>query len=166
MANLLELPSWDDQGRLRIVVETPKNSPFKLHYEPLTHAFCFQRSLQGLRYPHDWGFVPGTQAPDGDPLDALVLHDAATWPGVVLPSTPIALLKLLDRKQGADREVQNDRLIAVLSAEPAVPELSSEKRLSLEDFFRAAGEQNQKKVRILGWGNADAARAAVEQAQR
>jgi len=166
MPNLLELPSWDEQGRLRIVVETPKNSPYKIHYEPTTRAFGFQRSLHGLRYPHDWGFVPGTLADDGDPLDALVLHDDATWPGVVFPSTPIAILKIRDKKAGTNHEVQNDRLIAVPSVKASVPEFSSEKRDSLEAFFRAAGEQNHKEVRILGWGDADEARAAVERARK
>jgi len=166
MPNLLELPTWDEQGRLRIVVETPKNSPFKIHYDASTQSFGFQRSLGGLCYPHDWGFVPGTLAEDGDPLDALVLHDDVTWPGVVFPSTAIAILRIRDQKAGTTQEVRNDRLIAVPSVKALVPEFSAEKRQALEEFFRIAGEQNQKKVRILGWGDADEARAAVEQAQK
>src|SRR4051812_6283661 len=167
MSNLLEIPSWDEQGRLRVVVETPRGSAFKIHYDPALGAFAFQRPLHGLRYPHDWGFVSGTLAEDGDPLDALVLHDDATWPGIVLPCQPIAVLKIRDKKPGAERELQNDRVIALPSAGSAADNrLSDGKRLELEAFFRQSGEQTGKEVRVLGWGDASEARAAIEQTRR
>jgi inorganic pyrophosphatase len=168
MSNLLEIPSWDEQGRLRIVVETPRGSAFKVHYDPAIGAFAFQRPLHGLRYPHDWGFVSGTLAEDGDPLDALVLHDEATWPGILLPSEPIAILMIRDKKAGADRELQNDRVIALPSSRSAGSDnvLSAGKRQELEEFFRATGEQTGKNVRVLGWGDAREARAAVERTRR
>jgi len=168
MPNLLDLPSWDDQGRLRVVVETPRGSAFKVKYDPLTWAFTYQRALPEHPYPHDWGFVPGTIAEDGDPLDAMVLHDGATWPGIVLPSQPIAILKLSDKKPDSEREVPNDRIIAVPAARASdVPlALTPEKRSRLEEFFRASGELAGKHVRLLGWGDAEQARAAIARAKR
>jgi inorganic pyrophosphatase len=168
MSNLLEIPSWDEQGRLRVVVETPRGSAFKIHYDPALGAFAFQRPLRGLRYPHDWGFVSGTLAEDGDPLDALVLHDDATWPGIVLPCEPIAILKIRDKKADSERELQNDRVIALPPGGSSGPDnrLADGKRLELEAFFRESGEQTGKKVRVLGWGDASEARAAVERARR
>lgn len=167
MSNLLELPSRDEKGRLRVVVETPKGSGFKIHYEPATGTFSFQRSLQGLRYPHDWGFVPGTRAEDGDPLDALLLHEDQTWPGILFPCTPLAVLKIREQKAGADHEVRNDRLIAVPCHAAALNSvLSPEKKRQLEEFFQAVGAQGQKRVRLLGWGDSDEAWEAVEQAKK
>lgn len=168
MPTLLELPCWDEQGRLRVVIETPRGSACKIHYDSATQAFTFQRPLQGQRYPHDWGFVPGTTAEDGDPLDALVLHDEATWPGVVLPSEPIAILKVRDKKPGAEREVQNDRIIAIpfVRGANSVAMLSAEKRQELVQFFQTTGEQTQKTVHVLGWGDADEARSAIEQVRK
>jgi len=168
MANLLDLPSWDEEGRLRVVVETPRGCAFKVHYDATTLAFTYQRSLSERRYPHDWGFVPGTVAEDGDPLDALVLHDDATWPGLVLPSEPLAILKICDEKPGSNHAVENDRVIAVPAAGSKAlrDALSAEKRNELAAFFQAVGEQTGKKVRVLGWGDAEQARAAVERARK
>ena len=163
MPNLLELASWDEQGRLRVVVETPRGSGFKVRYDPDTQVFTYQRRLPDLQYPHDWGFIPGTLAEDGDPLDALVLHDDATWPGVIVPSEPVAVLKIRDKKAGAYQERQNDRVIVVPFAESADRVLSLEKRSELEAFFQAAAAQ-LKHVRLLGWGDADEARAAIQSA--
>ena len=60
----------------------------KLKYDPKREAFTISRPLVlGLSYASDWGLVPGTSAPDGDPLDAMVLMDA-----VALENKEIELL--------------------------------------------------------------------------
>jgi inorganic pyrophosphatase len=69
-----------------MIVETPRGSSVKLAYEPGVKAFTVTRALAlGITYPFDWGFLPRTIAEDGDPLDALAVHDSATYPGVILP---------------------------------------------------------------------------------
>jgi inorganic pyrophosphatase len=40
--------------------------------------------IAGLTYLYDSGFIPSTKPEDGDPLYALVMHDARTYLGVVL----------------------------------------------------------------------------------
>ena len=51
MPNLLELPSWDEQGRLRVVVETPRGSAFKVRYDAATQTFEYQRKLREPALP-------------------------------------------------------------------------------------------------------------------
>jgi inorganic pyrophosphatase len=67
-----------------------------------------------LTYPFDWGFVPSTQAPDGDPLDVLILHDAVTYPGVVLPCQPLGVIEM-DQDDEGDKRERNDRIIVIPS---------------------------------------------------
>jgi len=68
-----------------VVVESPRGSSVKLKYDPAFGAITLSRPLPtGLTYPHDWGFVPGTKASDGDTVNALIFSDAATAPGVVV----------------------------------------------------------------------------------
>src|SRR5258706_6246130 len=86
MPALHELPHEDGEGKVRAVVEAPKGARVKTKWDPQLGAMLLGRPLpMGLAYPFDFGFIPGTRAEDGDPLDAVILsEDASTWPGVVV----------------------------------------------------------------------------------
>jgi inorganic pyrophosphatase len=85
MPNFFNLPPFADNGDVHVVVETPRGSRAKFAYDPKLESFALRKSLlTGLSYPHDWGFVPSTKADDGDPLDIMVIHDAATFPGLMV----------------------------------------------------------------------------------
>jgi inorganic pyrophosphatase len=111
-------------GLLHVIVESPAGSTAKLKWDPDLLMFTLSRPLpEGLAYPHDWGFVPGTRAADGDPLDALVLTEGTTFPGVLIRCRPLGVVRLeQNRKAGGGRE-RNDRVIAV--AEPRTRRPSS-----------------------------------------
>jgi len=167
MANLIDLNSRDDAGNVRVVVESPKGSNAKLKYNPALGVFELQRFIGESGYPHDWGFVPGTLAADGDPLDALVIHEGQTWPGVVIPSVGIALLKVTETKAGEPESRRNDRLIVVPAfalAQTGRAELASGVRAHLEQFFVATGELAKKRVRVEGWGHEGEAAEALARA--
>ena len=87
----MKLPAFSDDGDLHVVIETPRGSLAKLDYDPKLKTFTLSKSLlAGLTYPYDWGFIPATAAEDGDPLDVMVIHEAATFPGLVLTCKIIA----------------------------------------------------------------------------
>jgi hypothetical protein len=84
MPNLLKISTWADEHFIHAVIEPPRGSSCKLDFDPKLRVFTLAKPLMaGLTYPYDWGFIPSTQAEDGDPLDVLVIHDAQTYPGVV-----------------------------------------------------------------------------------
>jgi inorganic pyrophosphatase len=62
------------------VVECPRGSAVKLKYEPRLGAFTVSRALPLGLTILSTGFIPGTLAADGDPLDALALHDVGAYP--------------------------------------------------------------------------------------
>ena len=172
MANFIDLASREAQGNLQIVVETPQGSGAKIKYNPLLETFELQRFIVSGGYPYggypyDWGFVPGTLAADGDPLDAMVIYEGHTWPGVIIPSVSIAVLKLNEAKAGELQTRQNDRVIAVPVADLARgtrPELTPEMRARLEQFFVSTGQLANKQISIQGWGNEGEATEVVAKA--
>lgn len=167
MTNLLELPTRNEQGQVRVVVEVPKGSNVKLKYDPALGVFELERFLAGNRYPYDWGFVPSTVAEDGDPLDALVIHDGQTAPGVVICSVAIGLLRVTQVSDGKEEPVRNDRVIAVPAALPSVRsvlELEAGVRPMLAQFFATVGDLARKRVTVEGWGDAAEAEAAITRA--
>src|ERR1700730_15805579 len=84
---LSDLPSYNDGGCVHAVVEAPKGSLVKLKYDIELGVFTVSRGLPplGMSYPFDWGFVPSTRAPDGDPLHVFVVHEGSTYHRGVVP---------------------------------------------------------------------------------
>jgi inorganic pyrophosphatase len=104
MGDLQKLPVWDKNGDIHVVVETPRGSAAKLEFDPELGAFTLSKALiLGLTYPYDWGFVPSTKGEDGDPIDVLVLHDAATSPGLVLKCKLIGVLEVTQKERGSKK---------------------------------------------------------------
>jgi inorganic pyrophosphatase len=156
MANLVKLPALDKEGYIHVVVETPRGSRAKLTYDPKLRVFVLSKSLiAGLTYPHDWGFVPSTQAEDGDPVDALVIHEAATSPGLVIKCKAIGVLEIIEHEK--KKKQRNDRVMAVPVDSHAeqglrdVRQLSKQVREELEKFFVATAELQSKTLECLGW---------------
>jgi len=159
MPNLLKLPTWSDDHFVHVVVETPRGARAKLKFDPQLKTFVLSKSLLlGLTYPYDWGFVPSTRAEDGDPLDVMVIHDAATTPGLVLKCKVIGVLETLQKEKG--EKTRNDRIFAVPAESHRerelddVNELDSETKEELQKFFIATDELEAKQLSFLGWAGA------------
>src|SRR5690349_23399208 len=117
MTNLVKLPTWADKRRVYAVVETPRGSHAKLEFDPKLKIFTLSKPLlTGLTYPYDWGFVPSTKAEDGDAIDVLIIHDAATYPGLVLRCRPIGIVEIVQMEKG--KKERNDRIFAVPDRSP------------------------------------------------
>jgi inorganic pyrophosphatase len=161
--DLLRLPARSRDGALHVVVETPRDSRAKLKYSPTLGAFVLSRALAlGVTYPFDWGFVPSTQAPDGDPLDAMIVSDVSTHPGVVVCCRALAVLRVEQNAKEGGRQ-RNDRLIVEpLAIERPTLALAPRVREELEAFFLSSTLFADKDLRFLGWDDAAAADAIVD----
>ncbi len=69
MADPTLLKPVDKQdGILQVIIETPKGSRNKFAFDPKQRIFMLKKVLPaGMAFPYDFGFLPQTLAPDGDP---------------------------------------------------------------------------------------------------
>jgi len=110
--SFLTLPTFAHDGAVHVVIESPRGSTSKFKYDPALNAITLSRPLaHGLAYPHDWGFVPSTVGEDGDPVDAMVLWDGTSYPGIVVSCRLIGVLQVEQTNQESGARERNDRLV-------------------------------------------------------
>jgi inorganic pyrophosphatase len=93
------LPPEDGDGKIQVVIETPKGSRNKYSFDPEIRIFPLKKVLPaGMTFPYDFGFGPSTKAEDGDPTDILVLMDEPAFPGCLLKCRIIGTASLPSNK--------------------------------------------------------------------
>jgi inorganic pyrophosphatase len=149
-----------------VVIEIPKGSRNKYEYDLERDVVRLDRRLlTPLGFPGDYGFVPRTRSPDGDPLDVLVLVVEPTFPGCWISARPLGLLQLVD-EHGVD-----PKIIAVPDGDPHwasvadIGDLGASGRQELRNFFASYKEPEIGKHAIVGdFEGVDAALAAINEA--
>jgi inorganic pyrophosphatase len=100
-----------------VIVETPGRTAAKYVYDAENDGFVLVRVLPvGMILPYDFGFVPGTLAEDGDPLDAMVLSELQTYPGCRLECRVIGAITATQREKLALAPHRSDFLLVVPTA--------------------------------------------------
>ena len=128
------MPSTSDL--VDVVVEIPRGSRNKYEYDEERGVMRFDRRLLGaIGFPADYGFVPDTIGTDGDALDALVLLDEPTYPGVWVASRPVGV-SWIGTSDGKEA-----KLLCVPEGEPAyadvhdLEDLPTHLREEIKHFF-------------------------------
>jgi inorganic pyrophosphatase len=153
---------------IEVVVEVPRGSRNKYELDHDSGAIWLDRMLfTATQYPADYGSIPGTLAPDGDPLDALVLLEEPTFPGCHVRGRVVGVFRMRDEK-GDD-----DKVVAVPATDPRwedvadVSDLPEHLTREIGHFFEVYKElEPGKQTDARGWRGADEAVRIVEEARR
>jgi inorganic pyrophosphatase len=156
-----------DKEVIKVVIETPKGSRNKYAFDPDDRTFTLKKVLPaGMAFPYDFGFVPSTEADDGDPTDVLVLMDEPAFPGCVLKCR---LIGVIEGEQGTGKKTErNDRIIAVelenhsWSNVKHVDDLGKKFLKELEEFFVNYHQLSGKEYKVLDVKGPGAARKCVK----
>jgi inorganic pyrophosphatase len=154
---------------INVIIEVSVGGePIKYEMDKASGALVVDRFLYTpMRYPGNYGFVPGTLSEDGDPIDVLVCNTRTLVPGAVINCRPIGVLIMED--DGG----QDEKVIAVPSSKISrryenilnfddLPEITLDQ---IKHFFEHYKDlEPDKWVRIEGWSNADKARQLISEA--
>jgi inorganic pyrophosphatase len=151
---------------VNVVVEVPVGGePIKYEMDKEAGTLVVDRFLYtSMRYPGNYGFIPHTLSDDGDPCDVLIANQRGIVPGAIIAVRPIGVLRMQDEAGG------DEKIIAV-----PVPKLTRryEKVHNYTDLPGIAIQQIEhffghykdletgKWVKVLGWGDANEARAVI-----
>lgn len=151
---------------IEVFIEIPSGSRNKYEFDHERGVIRLDRVLfSSVHYPADYGFVPDTLEPDGDPLDVLVLVHEPTFPGCLIDARPLGCLVMSDEK-GEDHKV-----LAVPVKDPRFDEYRSLSdvpahwKAEIENFFSTYKQLEDKETEIQGWQDLEYALKVIEQAR-
>ena len=149
-----------------VVVEIPGGSRNKYEMDDASGEIFLDRMLfTSMRYPTDYGFIEGTLGEDGDPLDALVLLQEATFPGCRIRVRPIGVFRMTD-EHGPDAKI-----ICVPLRDPmwsnfkTLDDVPNALLAEIEQFFNVYKELEGTKTATDGFGDQAEAIKTVREAE-
>ena len=148
---------------IEVVVEIPKGTRNKYEADESGAIWLDRLLFTSTRYPEDYGYVPGTLADDGDPVDALVVLEEPTFPGCHIHARPVGVFRMSDER-GIDEKV-----LCVPSSDPRwhhvndigdLPEYELREIAHFFDIYKdlEPGKATQSK----GWSGREEAEQVVE----
>ncbi len=142
---------------INVVIEIPQGSSVKYEVDKTTGALVVDRFLfTPMSYPAAYGFIPGTLADDGDPMDALVLVPSAIVPGAVIRCRPIGVLHMTD-EAGLDEKiicVPHDKVHPLYKDVRTTADLPEIVRQQIKHFFETYKDLEPGKwVKVTGFGS-------------
>ncbi len=94
-------------------IEIPLGSKNKYELDKATGRIFLDRVLYAaMIYPAEYGILENTLAPDGDPLDILVICSDPTFPGCMVPARVLGYLDMVDNGK------VDYKLISVVDCDP------------------------------------------------
>jgi inorganic pyrophosphatase len=131
------------------VIEIPAGSTVKYELDKATGLLRVDRVLySAVHYPANYGFLPRTLCDDGDPLDVIVLGQAAVVPLCIMRARAIGALQMVDQAR------EDDKIIAVHADDPEYREYRDlaalpEHRLQMvKRFFQDYKTLEEKQVQV------------------
>ena len=149
-----------------VIIEIPMNAdPIKYEVDKDTGAMFVDRFMStAMHYPCNYGYIPQTIGPDGDPVDALVITPFPLAPGVVVACRPIGVLKMEDEAGGDAKllAVPIDRILGIYRHWQKPSDMNELRLRQIQHFFEHYKDLEPGKwVKVSGWEGPEAARDEI-----
>lgn len=149
------------------LIEIPLGSKNKYELDKATGRIRLDRVLYAaMIYPAEYGIIENTLAPDGDPLDILVICSDPTFPGCIVPARVLGYLDMEDAGK------LDYKLISVVDCDPRYDDVKELNDLSpfvlkeIENFFSNYKVLQGITVKVGRYHGKEEAMQIVEQCRR
>ena len=136
--NPIAFPQKSDPTDVQVVIEIPAGSFTKYELDAKTgHLFVDRFQSMPVVYPTNYGSIPSTVGPDGDPLDALVITRQPVYPGALMRVRPIGIIKMIDGGEVDDKivAVPISKLDPTYDSIKTIDDLPEIERDRIQQFF-------------------------------
>jgi inorganic pyrophosphatase len=153
---------------VNVIIEVPiGGEPIKYELDKASGTLVVDRFLYtSMRYPGNYGFVPHTLSDDGDPVDVICINTRAIVPGAVINCRPIGVL-LMEDEAGHDEKILAVPSHKLTKRYDGVQNYSDLPQITLDQikhFFEHYKDLEPGKwVKVVGWGDAEAAKKLIVQ---
>ncbi len=149
------------------LIEIPYGSRNKYEVDKDTGRIRLDRVLySAMSYPAEYGYIENTLAPDGDPLDILVISSEPTFPGCTVPARVLGYLST------RDRGLEDYKLISVVDCDPRYANIHKLEDLppfildEISNFFENYKALQKMDVEVWGYFSLDATLHVIEQCRQ
>jgi inorganic pyrophosphatase len=151
---------------VNVIIEVPiGGEPIKYELDKTSGIMVVDRFLYtSMRYPGNYGFIPHTLSPDGDPCDVLVVNTRAITPGAMMSVRPVGVL-LMEDEAGHDEKIiavpssKLTRRYDMVKSYADLPEITVRQ---VQHFFEHYKDlEPQKWVKVTRWGGPDEAHRLI-----
>ena len=154
--------------KVTVVIETPRHCIGKYFFDDEKQVYRLRKMLPlGMSFPYDFGLVKHTVAEDHDPIDAIVITECNTFPGVQMDCRVIGAM-LAKQGSAENKKIRNDRFVfipddsIIFGHIKDISDLSKEYNRHLEEFFINYNKAEEKKFVPLKWVGAAKAEKLLE----
>ncbi|MGB6054597.1 MAG: inorganic diphosphatase [Burkholderiaceae bacterium] len=165
--SLNSIPAGRDlPNDFNVIIEIPMSAdPIKYEVDKESGAIFVDRFMStAMQYPCNYGYIPQTLAPDGDPVDVLVITPFPLFPGVVVRCRPIGVLKMTDEAGGDSKllAVPVDKILSIYKHWQKPEDINELRLHQIQHFFEHYKDLEKGKwVKVEGWHGPDEAREEI-----
>jgi inorganic pyrophosphatase len=154
-----------------VIIEIPMHAdPVKYEVDKASGAIFVDRFMStAMHYPCNYGYIPHTISPDGDPVDVLVIAQFPLPPGVVVRCRPIGMLDMEDEAGGDAKllAVPVDKLTRMYRSVVSTRDLPQIMLDQISHFFAHYKDLEPGKfVKINGWRDVEDAKKEIMEGVR
>ena len=140
-----------DEPIVNVFIEISKNSHIKYEYDKELRSLICDRILHTpFKYEFNYGFIPNTLSPDGDPLDVIVLMDDELIPGSYIKCKFLGVLETED-DEGVDPKII---MCPIKKVDPTFENINDIKNIpsflikKIKYFFQHYKDLENKQVKV------------------